>query len=563
MGISVVQDVRESLTVLRKKGGAFIAFISGCTCFVVMLCLYLDYRNVHYQRKLDQDREVAVLQQKSSHLFKELETHMIFGQRRLEPILFSSEQDVSEKIQKVLSSMTHLDLNRYPLAYDRVAFYTFSSLPSPSPGSSKKGHPSPDAYPKLQKIITRLGEEPPFQKDEDALSLPSTSAKDTGVFFDLKPPYLIARCFVDKPNDKPNIGGLPRNILEIRLHLSDIQGYLAPSPQVSLPSHLFDTNHRPIVTKEEGPTLREYSTEHWRQYSSFFLLTFVAILGIGVMCIVIWFHTRQTFQDRLTTLHIKLSEALQTNDGLTQQVAVKQEKFERLTTAQDIATKIQIGIHDRQQDNAQYIAHSLDILEQSLMSPTPIISDADMIEIVTQCQRRAEALSLGAWKRKNSEEITISSLINRSLELCGDQICEKEIQIHLDISEEEQAFSGDPLLLQVLIANLIGSTLYGMPPKGYLGLRLLEAGNSIALEMEDSSFLGGGRLQSVVKNFSSLFMVEQNFRNVCRENGIEYKRLPNRPGEPNRSMIEFFRLRNESEKNESEKGSNVVQLFQK
>ncbi len=562
MGISVVQDVRESLTVLRKKGGALIAFIWGCTCFVVMLCLYLDYRDVLHQRKLDQDREVVVLQQKSSHLFKELETHMFFGQRRLEPILFSTEQDVSEKIRKVLSSMTHLDLNRYPLAFHRVAFYTFSSLPSPSPDSSKKGHPSPDAYPKLQKVITRLGEESPLQKDEDALSFPSTS-ENTGVFFDLKPPYLIARCFVDKPNDKPNIEGGPRHILEIRLNLSDIHGYLAPSPQLFLPTHLFDTNHQLIVTKEEGPTLWEYSTEHWRQYNSFFLLTFIAILGIGVMCIVIWFHTRQTFQDRLITLHIELSEALQTNEGLIQQVAVKQEKFQRLTTAQDIATKIQIGIHDRQQDNAQYIAQSLDILEQSLMSPTPIISDADMIEIVTRCQRRAEALSLGAWKRKDPEEFTISSLINRSLELCGDQICEKEIQIHLDISEEEQAFSGDPLLLQVLIANLIGSTLYGMPPKGYLGLRLLETGKSITLEMEDSSFLGGGRLQSVVKNFSSLFMVEENFRNVCRKNGIEYKRLSNRPGEANRSMIEFFRLRNESDKNESEKGSNVVQLFQK
>jgi hypothetical protein len=385
MGISVVQDVMESLTVLRKKGGAFIAFISGCTCFVVMLCLYLDYRDVHHQRKLDQDREVVGLQQKSSHLFKELETHMIFAQRRLEPILLSSEQGASEKIQKVLSSMTHLDLNRYPLAFHRVAFYTFSSLPSPSLDSSKKGHLLPDAPLKLQKVITRLGEEPPLQKDEDALSLPSTSAKDTGVFFDLKPPYLMARCFVDKPNDKPNIGGLPRGILEIRLNLSDIHGYLAPSPQLFLPPHLFDTNHQPIVTKEEGPTLREYSTEHWRQYSSFFLLTFVAILGIAVMCIVIWFHTRRTFQDRLTTLDIKLSEALQTNEELTQEGIVKQEKLQRLTTAQDIATKIQIEIRDRQQDNAEYIARSLDILEQSLMSPTPIISDADMIEIVTRC----------------------------------------------------------------------------------------------------------------------------------------------------------------------------------
>lgn len=562
MGISVVQDVRESLTVLRKKGGAFIAFLSGCTCFIVMLCLYLDYRDVHHQRKLDQDREVVVLQQKSSYLFKELEAHMIFAQRRLEPILFSSEQDVSEKIRKVLSSMIHLDLNRYPLAFDRVAVYTFYCLPSLSTDSSKKGHPSPNAHLKLPKVITRLGEESPLQKDEDALSLPSTS-EDSTVFFDLKPPYLIARCFVDKPNDKSNMEVGPRDILEIRLNLSDIQGYLAPSPQLSLPSHLFDKNHQPIVTKEEGPTLREYSIEHWRQYSSFFLLTFVSILGIGVMCIVIWFHTRRTFQDRLTTLDIELSKALQANEELTKQVAVNQQKIRRLTTAQDITSKIQIEIRDRQQDNAQYIARSLDILEQSLMSPTPIISDDDMIEIVTRCHKRAEALSLGSWSQKAPEEIMISSLIKRSLELYGNQISEKDIQIDLDISEEEQNFSGDSLLLEVVITNFIGRTLYGMPPQGYLALRLLDTGNSITLEMEDSSFLGGDRLQSIVKSFSSLFMVEEKFRNVCQENGIEYKRLPNHPGEPNRSIIEFFRVRSESEENQSEQGRNVIQLFQR
>ncbi|MBX9744033.1 MAG: hypothetical protein K2X08_02345, partial [Chlamydiales bacterium] len=297
--------------------------------------------------------------------------------------------------------------------------------------------------------------------------------------------------------------------------------------------------------------------------SSFFLITFVAILGIGLMCLVIWFHTRRTFQDRLTILHKELAETLQTNEGLTQEVTVKEEKLQRLTTAQDIATKIQIEIRDRQQDNADYIARSLDVLEQSLMSPTPIISDDDMIEIVTRCHKRAEALSLGAWKRKEPEEITISSLINRSLELYEDQIFEKEIQIHLDISEEEQAFSGDPLLLQVLIANFIGRTLYGMPPQGYLGLRLLETEKSITLEMEDSSFLGGDRLQSVVKNFSSLFMGEEKLRNVCQANGIEYKRLSNHPGERNKSMIEFFRQSNEPEKNESEEGSNVIHLFQR
>lgn len=174
MRISVVQDVRESLTILRKKGGAFIAFISSFTCLIVMLCLYFDYRDVHHQRTLEQDREVVVLQQKSSHLFKELETHMIFAQRRLEPILLSSDQDMAEKIRRILSSMTHLDLNRYPLAFQRVAFYTFSSLPNQVPCPLK-----------LQKIITRLGEEP-SQKDEDIISLPSTSVKDTWVFLTKK-----------------------------------------------------------------------------------------------------------------------------------------------------------------------------------------------------------------------------------------------------------------------------------------------------------------------------------------------------------------------------------------
>lgn len=551
MGISVAQDVRESLTILRKKAGGFIAFISGCTCFIVMLCLYLDYREVYHQRTLDQDREITVLQQKSSHLFKELETHMIFAQRRLEPILLSSEQEVSEKIRKVLSSLTHLDLNRYPLVFQKVAFYTFSSMPRPVPDSLK-----------IQKVITRLGEEP-SKKGDDEIFLSSTSAKDTGVFFYLKPPYLIAHCLIDKPSDKLNTERHARNFLEMRLNLSDIQGYLAPSSKISLPPHLFDTNHQLIVTKEEGPTLLEYSREHWRQYSSFFLLTFIAILGIGIICLVMWFHTRKTYQDRLTTLNKDLSIERQTNEELTQQVAVNQEKFQRLTASHDIATKIQIGIHDRQQKDADYMARSLDVVEQSLMSPTPIISDEDLIEIVIRCQRRAEALSLRTWKRKDPEEIKISSLIDKTLELCGDQIYEKEIQIHLDISEDEQPFSGDPLLLQVIIANLIGSTIYSMPPQGYLNLRLLDTGKSITLEMEDSSFLGGGRLQSLVKNFSSLFMKEENFKKVCEENGIEYKRLSNQPGESNRSMIEFFRQIEEPEIIELEEGSNVIKFFKK
>jgi hypothetical protein len=90
---------------------------------------------------------------------------------------------------------------------------------------------------------------------------------------------------------------------------------------------------------------------------------------------------------------------------------------------------------------------------------------------------------------------------------------------------EKLNFKSDSLFIEFILFNFIGKSLYRVCNDGEVFIEASLKNHALSIEIQDDGFLISDFVEKMIKKSVDLFISEETFRNLCKENNLIYEFL--------------------------------------
>ena len=489
-----------------------MTFISAMIICFDLSIIYSFYKQAYQTSHQEEERR---LRHKVDTLFQALKSSVGLACTRIE----AAEGNL-ERIEKILPSMTHVKIERTLLPFQK-AFYRKAT--GPMQGISRFG------------ILT-------YDASSDCISVPS---QQTSIRCE-------EGCLVVTMSTMQ--GKTLEGILEVHLNLGVIKDFLGPLSTIELAENVLDPKGQVIFFKKMLPSLWTYAQQEGHRSILVGIFVLVVLLGTTAIVFVIYGQTQRKHQDHLKALGKNLLTAEEKANELEMRLTDSHEIHQSAQVSRQAYLKLQTAINTRQKEKAKWITLSLDVIKQSYTNQNLYISEKEQLQIIAQCLAEIQPLSLGLWKPTEQEQVNLKEVVAEILKLFQEKIYKSHITLHQALPDNLPCIPGDGLFIQLLLANIIGKAIHRVPKNGVVSLSFDTRGEAIHLEVKDNGYQGTKTLEKFIKKSFDLFVSDDSFQNICRENGLSYSCI-NEPSSFNTSCL-ILPLQTKEAINK-----NVVQLF--
>ena len=463
-------------------------FFFGTLLFVsAFLCL--EYKAYLSNYEQTQRQETSLLQEKIKTSFDRLQGLSSLTAKRIA----ASRQDL-RRIQRVLGSL-HQFFPEY--TFPRIQMVSFHKL---SPASAR---------------VTRFGTLPldPTASSPKGLSQATPTitvgknavASKMLVFSEKNILQGILEIEIDLAELKKSLGGWKTLVLSVGQNASLIQ-------KASLPIYALPPN-----------TLKQFLMAHSPYYYGIFL-------SYMMLCLIFIPLSVEILDRRRKNRESDERKALETTVAQLAITIQRQEEaihaFQQTQSSQKISDKnyqdFRASLSSRHKAGGDFITKSLDVLEQSFNTPHMHIPDKKQVEILQACKNESRPLSGGVIAEVSNDPIDIKEMLHNTYELFTAKIHESNLVVDI-ICSKTLAFTGDPILLRLLLTTLVGRPIYKAPRNGRIEVRAKILKTALHIEVRDNNGSPySEKAERLIKKSFDLFMTRDDFEQCCRERKLLY-----------------------------------------
>ena len=505
-------------------------FISLSSTFIIGY-IFVDYQKYVKTYQASQIQETVAINEKIQATLGNLKALLKLTEARIHATYGNSQnnsKDNSQQIQKILSSLHHLQFHQ--------------SLPDLQKASYSKLSPP-------QMILTRFGILPLNSKKMALEKMSPTNSEPMFVFEnkEIKGTATIL-----------NLQGSLEGVLEIQVEIDAFIKFLGVYKTVDLmqsfPSQKIETPISPLSIYNKPPdSFLAYVLACKSHYVVFAAYILFVLVFNGFYLYFLYLRLQKNYRHKFETLEDALFTIGMSEKALRKELGMHQQNAHIHQISSQARKKLQANLKRRQQEQASHVSLSLKSIQQSLKNPLIQLGDIERMETLNACIAETDDLSGGVWNSKKKEFVDFKEFLHNFHQIFAEKIHKFNITIETQIVFEAMPFQGDPLLIEVLLINAIGKPLHRVPKDGNISISLKEIPGFLHLEVRDNGYAGAEVTEKLIRKSSGLFMTEEAFHQTCLNNGMRY-----RYAKANGFNVTHLMIPNPEEEVSN---SNVVQLF--
>lgn len=205
----------------------------------------------------------------------------------------------------------------------------------------------------------------------------------------------------------------------------------------------------------------------------------------------------------------------------------KQQNKLRLAKIHQMTCKklkdFQAAIKVKREEYMGYLIQSLVILRQSHRNPEIPLTNEDRIEIVNLCLRQAIPLQIGLWEPTKKVKANLREIIYKVIPLFAEKIAALKIKLEIDIPPKiKPIIPGEPVFLEIILANVIGKTIYRLRKEGTVQISLHKKRGRLHLNIQDNGYISGAVAEKLITESVDFFLSSSAFQETCLNNAIGY-----------------------------------------
>lgn len=499
--------------------------IVGVFCFLSVLFvgiyLYVDYQRYLTSYKETQQAELKSAQEKINLNLENMKKLSVLTVNRI-----SAVSGDRKRIQNILISSHALLPDRDFLKILKVT-YEKLSLP--------------------QCLITRFGVVPL----ED-------NKQSSGVLTDKSPAILVNQDSIYAKTRLLDHNNQPEGILELHVALSHFKETLKLGSTLSFVAG----NAGVLLQKDPFPlygNLPEsfwgYFIQHTGHYAIFSLFALFAIVFTALSNIYSRFYIRRDSQEERDSLRDQLIESQREGNKANDALLTNQKRTETHQVTCQSSKQFQTSFFVHQREQLNHVLRSLDVVMRSLQNPENALPTEELMDILKSCLNVVEHVSGGTPLDIKHEPIRIHKTLANIRSLFTEKLYKSDLLMEVHCSEELIHY-GDPLMVEFILLNLIGKPLYMARKNGKVDVRATNQKEGLQIQVKDNGFPMNDKSQKQLQQAFEFFMTEQQFQQLCRDNGFFYEYSKDKAGLNVVTML-FPNIELKSS------NSNVVSLFNK
>ncbi|MBX9694576.1 MAG: hypothetical protein K2Z81_19470, partial [Cyanobacteria bacterium] len=360
------------------------------TTLIVYIGLYVEYRRYLDDYHLAQTNEINEVKHKEETLLKELTKVLRLMGSRIE----ATDGNI-ERLQKIITSLTHLTINQVPVSFQTVSYHQISEP---------------------QRFITRLG-----VRDSDRIYPPSELSQKEKITF-WRENILLGRLPVSK-------SGYVEGVLEARIYRPSLNAYFGPKSKITV----FVKDGDIHFDRKAAISFREFVNQNKHQFTILGCLTFALLLMLVCGIVMTLRIVRKRYAQQVQDLEESLSLSEQETEELKEELSESRKTMKSLQVSRQSHIKLEGAIRMRQKHRATWITQSLDVVNQSYHNPKVYIPEQDQFDIIHECQKEAQSLSLGLGNSLEKEEVDLKSIISCTLQLFDEKTHKSNITVDINV----------------------------------------------------------------------------------------------------------------------------------
>jgi len=499
--------------------------IVGAFCFLFLIFLgayvYVDYRSYLSSYQITQQSELKSLRDKISLNVDNIKKLSVLTSKRIA----ASKGDV-KRIQSILVSTPSLLPDKDFLKLQKVTYEKFS-------------HP--------QCLVTRLGVSSP---GSDKRSLEATNKKEPSFFFEQNSVYSKTGIFSQD--------GVAEGILEIHIDTAHFKEMLKIGSTLSF---VHGADHV-LLQKSPLPIYGKLPQSFWGYYAQsvghymiFFLFAAFTVVFIVLSTIYSRIHIRQEIGQEIETLKDAVSkwqmESHKANDALI----TNQKRAETHQTTCQSYTQFQTSFFQHQREQLNHVLRSIDVVMRSFQNPNVSLPGQELMDILKSCLNVVESIVSGSLTVSRRVPVRLIKTLSSVRSVFTEKMHISELTMEMHCSED-LTYYGDPMMIEFILLNLIGKSLYLAPKKGKVEIRASGPKEGLHVQVKNKGFSTNEKMQKQIMQAFDFFMADDHFHQFCQENGFYYEYNKDKDG-LNMATLFFPNVEIES------LGDNVISLFNK
>lgn len=479
--------------------------IVGVFCFLSLLFvgayLYIDYQRYLESYKSTQQAELKSAQEKISLNLENMKKLSTLTIKRI--VAVSGDR---KRIQNILLSSHALLPDRDFLKILKV---TYEKLSPP------------------QCLITKFGVVP---REDNKQPLNGTELvkvrTDKGPTILINQESVYARtCLLDHKNQ-------PEGILEIHVASSHFKETLKIGSTLSfIPGAarvLLQKNPFPLYGNLPG-SFWGYFVQQIDHYYVFLLFIIFAIIFITTSNIYSRFYIQRDSQEERDSLQDQLAESQRESNKANDALLTSQKRTETHQVTCQFYKQFQTNFLVHQREQLNHVLRSLDVMMRSLQNPDKALPPEELMDILKSCLNVVEHVSSGTPIDIKHEPIRIHRTLANIRALFTEKIYKSDLMMEVHCPEELVHY-GDSLMVEFVLLNLIGKPLYMAPKNGKVEVRAADQKEGLQIQVKDNGFPMNDKSQKQLQQAFDFFMTEQQFQQLCRDNGFFYEYSKDKAG---------------------------------
>jgi hypothetical protein len=459
--------------------------------FSVFITIYsrFEYQAYLSSYSITQQKELKALQSKAKKAVQKIDELLRLTSNRI-----AASQGDLKRIQNILISAPRLySLQELP----NIQSIAYHRLSKPSQTISRFGA-LPIESPSLH--ISSKGPETSFQKDIILSQIPIFDESETlQGMLEIKIAPLTFKAFLGAPN---TLSFVP----------------LSPSEENHV--RLLETIPFRIYTKAPDSFV-EFVIDNKSRYALFFVYT--VLIFLVFVCGI--FYLRHVFEkaygNKINTLETSLIKATEEGDELKEKLLDLAQKYKSCSISFQSYKKIHANLNIRKKDQVKELNESLSLMAQELHLSAQSRYSEKHLRLLRFCLKQANMLSEGIMESMRHEKVNFKNLLEGIPSLFADKIYKSKILVEL-VCPDDVFFYGDPLLVELILMNVLGKSLYRLPKNGRVSITVTSDENMVSFKIQDKGFSLVDESETLFRQAFDLFVPDNTLKAMCYKNGLHY-----------------------------------------
>jgi signal transduction histidine kinase len=296
-----------------------------------------------------------------------------------------------------------------------------------------------------------------------------------------------------------------------------------------------------------------YYVQNVAHYMIFFLFGGVTVVFVALSNVYSRVRIRQEVGQEIESLKEGVAhwqmESHKANDALV----TNQKRAETHQTTCQSHTQFRSSFYQHQRERLNHVLRSIDVVMRSLQNPNGSLPGQELVDILKSCLNVVESIVGGSLTVSRHVPVRLLKTLSNVRVLFTEKMYTSELTMEMHCSED-LTYCGDPVMVEFLLLNLVGKSLYLAPKKGKVDIKVTEQKEGLHIHVRNKGFSMNEQMQKQIMQAFDFFMTEEHFHQLCQENGFHYECTKDKEG-LNITTLFFPNVEVEP------LGNNVVPLF--